>query len=161
MTTGSVTDGKYPFIIKWHLRQGSLVTYINLLVQEAEKDKAPANSIFYSTYEKRWMTTDDISNPEIRKAWNLPVLTETLKAKVIGVTNKADKRGLYAVVIVSEKGDCFQIGCDYYGKPEREMAYNLHVDKHTREFKGLERIRYEAPIKLQDMPQAVIDELWG
>lgn len=50
---------KYPYIVAWGKKLGSFGYYIENQCRQAEIDKAPAKSVYYSSSDKRWITIDE------------------------------------------------------------------------------------------------------
>jgi hypothetical protein len=60
----------YPFIRKWGQLMGSRRSYVEDELQLARAEHAPANAI-YRQGNSEWRTTDDVTNPKIRRALGL------------------------------------------------------------------------------------------
>ena len=59
----------YIYIRAWGKMTGSFGYYIERQVNRAIDDKAPENAVYYSSYEKRWITLDEC-NPNTQKRVN-------------------------------------------------------------------------------------------
>ncbi|MEB3023034.1 MULTISPECIES: hypothetical protein [Mycolicibacter] len=68
-----MADEDYQYIRRWGRHMGSLDYYINDEIERARTDGAPANAIFRRD-DGTWRTTDDITDPVLRKQFGLPDL---------------------------------------------------------------------------------------
>jgi hypothetical protein len=58
---------KYKYIVAWSQMMGSFGYYIDEQLEQAQRDKAPVNAIYYSTTEKQWQTTDNLPKSKIEE----------------------------------------------------------------------------------------------
>ncbi|ORW08468.1 MULTISPECIES: hypothetical protein [Mycolicibacter] len=63
----------YPYIRLWGQRMGSFQYYIDDQIEQAREDGAPANAT-HRYLDGTWATTDDITDPAVRKQFGLPDL---------------------------------------------------------------------------------------
>jgi hypothetical protein len=69
--------GDYPYIRAWGEMLGSSDAYITEQVEQARRDKAPANATYRDRNAGRWSTTDDISSQGTRAQLDLPPIEPT------------------------------------------------------------------------------------
>lgn len=86
-------ETRYPWIVRWENLMKSFEPYRNDQLRLAAQLDAPPNAIYRnSKYASKnpgkWMTTDDITNPELIAAWQLSCpACGGKKAKVNGCNN--------------------------------------------------------------------------